>query len=127
MFAGACITALMLGCAALTPSQHYREYKDGAAIYAVMREEVRNGDSLDKIWELLGTNVYDSVTHRKGTQAAALATPAEFPDGIRETDMVLFYPYDDRGLATLIFRDNKLINHNPERYPSLKPDRRVRY
>ena len=116
------------GCAAdLTAGQHYQAFQDGRSLHAVL-QELKNGESKEKVSELLGIKTYGmDDTHRKGTFASFQMNPKDFPDGLKETDVILFYPFDDRGLATLIFRDGKLINHNPARYEPLKPDRSVKF
>ncbi len=114
-----CVVVLgttLAGC--LSPSEHYRRYQDGRSLRAVLRN-VQNGDRNISITQLLGTKTYKSDTHLKGIHGKARLHPNFFPSGLKKSDVIILYPYDERGLVELIFRDGQLINHDPKRYPKV--------
>jgi len=108
--------ALWLGCASITPAEHYRLHQDWESLRIVLSEQVKPGDSIETVRALLGTKTYESESHRAGLQVTAKSYPQDFPEGLKDSDTVLFYPHDQQGLIPLIFRDGKLANYSPRKY-----------
>lgn len=101
------------GC--MSAAAHYRRYKDKPSLYAVLNK-IEPGTTREHLKALLGSDTYDSTSHREGVFGLFKQHPGKFPQGLLETDAIVFYPYDVLGLETLIFRDDRLINHSPDKY-----------
>ena len=114
------LALLATSCASMSAAEHYRKHKDGGSLRSVLRNNIQQGDTESKVTILLGKKTYKSDAHRNGVLGTFQLRPKEFPDGVKETDHIVFYPYDERGLIRLIFRDGNLINHDPARYPRVR-------
>ena len=107
------LITLCSGC--MSAAAHYRRHKDKPSLYAVLHR-VQPGTTKGNLKALLGPKTYDSKSHREGVFGLLKANPGRFPQGVLKTDAIIFYPYDELGLETLIFRDDRLINHDPAKF-----------
>ena len=110
------LLAVCSGC--MSAAAHYRKHKDKPSLYAVLRD-TQPGTTREHLKALLGSETYESKSHREGVHGLFKTNPGKFPQGLLATDAIIFYPYDELGLETLIFREGRLINHDQSKY--LKP------
>jgi|GEM_PF-5263332 len=99
------------------PAVRYRRTGEADAFYAVLKSQIKNGDSIDKVSRLLGVGslVTDPKVHAYFV-SYALRTPSENPQGARDTDRFSTWKTTEWNI-TLQFRDGHLINHQPAIYP----------
>jgi hypothetical protein len=118
-----CVLAVLLvtstGCSS---ADHYRSHKDGKSLYAVMHESVRTGDSVEKVQGLLGAGQNDEGQKAlEATKKMAAKNPSGWPDGVRDDDKMIGFPFDDGITLWLQFRNGKLVNHNPSDFTKYEP------
>ena len=77
------------GC---SDSYHYRTRHDGESFYAVMHEDVSNGETIARVRQLLGPGqevvdqeVIDKLLNHMTSVAAK--HPAAYPDGVQDGDV----------------------------------------
>lgn len=108
--------ALIVVCSGcMSAAEHYRRHKDKPSLYAVLHN-TQPGTTREHVKSLLGENTYKSKSHVDGVHGLFKTNPGKFPQGLLDTDAIIFYPYDQLGLETLIFREGRLINHDPASY-----------
>lgn len=99
------------------PAVRYRRTGEGHALYAVLKDRLRNGVTFEGASQILGPG--NRVADPKFLKYA-VANALSSPEGARATDA--FYTWKSTGWdITLQFRDGKLINHNPSVYPLADP------
>ena len=105
-------------CAA---SAHYREHQDAESFFAALNQEIKPGDSIERVQQLLGPGVTppDKAMVIAATRKLADQNPARVPDGVRDTDEFLGYRYGKRSIGFLQFRSGKLVNFSPKDYAGL--------
>ncbi len=120
------MAALLLnGCA--STSEHYRIHGDGPSLFAVMHQEIRNGQSLSQVRSRLGEGLdIDQAKLREIHERILAKRPSMLPDGVEDKDLFVAWRYDGGPWQTLQFRDDRLVNHNPEHYETYRPFRSVR-
>jgi len=118
------IAAIGVGMAVVRwnePAARYRRTGDAVAFYTVLKNQLRNGDSIRDVSRLLGpgSRETDPKAHADSVSYAR-RTPSENPQGAQDTDV--FISWKTTGWTiTLQFRDGRLINHNPAVYPLGSP------
>ena len=121
-FFGCVLTALLVTGSGCSSADHYRSHKDGKSLYAVMYHSVRLGNSLEKVQGLLGTGQNDEGKKAlEATKKMAAKNPSAWPDGVRDDDKMIGYPFDDGATLWLQFRKGKLINHNAADFAKYEP------
>ena len=120
--AAALVAAVMVlaGLAGCSKASHYRAHHDTESLAAVLYEEVKPGDTLDHIQELLGPGLppQDREKLFAGARDLARKFPREYPGGVRTNDQWLGYPYGN-GMVYLQFRDRRLINFEPAKFANV--------
>jgi len=118
-----CVVAVALvassGCSS---AAHFREYRDGQSLFAVMHDSIRPGDSIVKVEHLLGRGL--TVGQKDALQAAKnmeAKNPANWPDGVNDDDWVIGFRYGELSTLWLQFRDGRLVNHDPKDYAKYEP------
>ena len=111
-----CLLTVLGASGCMSASAHYKRYRDKPSLYSVLHDQVEQGSTRQHVESLLGSETYKSASHMQGVMGLYKSHPEMFPQGLKKQDSILFYPYDERGLVTLIFRENRLINFNPEKY-----------
>jgi hypothetical protein len=114
--ASAALLAAFLGCSSISPAEHYKRFQDWESLHIVLSEQIKPGDPIEAVQSLLGTNTYASAYHRGGLETSVRAHPHDFPDGLKDSDVILLYPKDNQELVPLIFRNGKLVNYDPNKY-----------
>lgn len=107
------LVAVCSGC--MSAAAHYRKHKDKPSLYEVL-SGIGPGATREHLKALLGSDTYESKSHREGVHGLFKTNPGKFPQGLLATDAIIFYPYDELGLETLIFREGRLINHDQSKY-----------
>lgn len=102
------------------PAVRYRRTGEAVAFYGVLKDQIRNGDTIGEVSRLLGPGrlVTDPKFHADA-MSYAIRTPSVNPQGGRDSDRFYTWKTTEWNI-TLQFRDGHLINHNPAIYP-LKP------
>jgi hypothetical protein len=119
---GCVLSGLVVAAGGCSSAAHYRTHHDGKSLYAVMHDSVRSGDSIEKVQRLLGAGQDDQG--RKTLEAMkkmAAKNPSGWPDGVRDDDRVIGYPFGDGATLWLQFRAGRLINHNPNDFTKYEP------
>ncbi len=99
-------------------SNCWRRTVESTYLHRVLRAQVRNGDSWDKVTSLLTAELAQpvSIAGRVGEQSKPGFPVQAYPDGFRRTDTLVCYVTSEGGCVYLQFRDKKLVNHNPNWY-----------
>ena len=93
----------------------YRSSQAAEDLRAALRDEVRNGASLEHVQQLLGPGreAVGEDQQRLVSIARQLAQRVKtYPEGIHDNDRFVGYPTTDDTTLYLQFRDDKLINFN---------------
>jgi len=96
-------------------ARHYRKHMDAESLFAVLREEVRPGDSIQRVEALLGKGQV-SRKHKwlvASVRAAAQRFPQTYQSGVETDDEFLGYCYGNTEAIFLQFRERRLINFDP--------------
>ena len=121
-FAGCLLAALLVTSTGCSSAAHYRAHQDGKALYAVMHDSVRTRDSVEKVQGLLGAGQNDEGEKAlEATKKMVAKKPSAWPDGVRDDDRMIGYPFGDGTTLWLQFRDGKLVNHNPGDFAKYEP------
>ena len=116
-FVGCVLAVLLVAGSGCSSAAHYRSHKDGKSLYAVMHDSVRPGDSVEKVQELLGAGQNDEGRKCiEATKRIAAKNPSACPDGVRDDDVMIGFPFGELGSLWLQFRNGKLVNHNPAEF-----------
>lgn len=101
----------------------YRQQRDAEWLYAVLHEDVKAGDSIERVQELLGKGQAADEPDRllEATRKLAEMHPVGYPDGVQEGDVFLGYPIGKRSILYLQFRNGKLVNHIPDHFAEYEP------
>lgn len=100
----------------LSPSAKYKRQKDEVSLRYLLATEVKPGHSRQQVCDLLGEGRPDDGSQLRKLlkyQAAVHFDKRLFPDGIEETDEIIFYTALPAGAYDLQFRDGRLVNFNP--------------
>lgn len=121
------LTFVMLtGCT--STAKHYRVYGDGPSLYRLLHDDVHNGQSLEEVRSHLGPgNIPCDQERVRETHLRILTkAPRTLPDGVENTDQYAEWQYDGSPWITLQFRNDRLVNHNPQYYEKYSPFLSVR-
>ncbi len=93
---------------------------DAESLFAVLHKQVKLGDSIQRVQELLGQGQPPRNPEKNLATAKKKATryPQHYPDGAKDGDQFLVYVYGNL-VVDLQFRDGRLINFNPKEYETL--------
>jgi hypothetical protein len=119
------VALVVIGC---DSRSHYRRYRDGKSLYAILHNEIKPGDSIERVQELLGSGEPPSQPERilSAMKKLCLKHPDGCPDGVQENDIFIGYPIRDGGTLYLQFRDGRLVNHVAEDYTEYRPPMVIR-
>ncbi len=95
----------------------YRRTGNADALYSTLKNQLRNGDSADKVIMLLGSGAI--ITNPKliaDYLGYARRNPSEHPQGGQDADKFIAYRAGAWNIVLQI-RDGRLINFNPADYP----------
>ena len=113
------LLALASGC---SPAKHYRKYHDVKSLCAVLSRQVKSGDSIERVKDLLGPGaVLSGESRDRAANHYAQLTrqrPQVFPDGVVGDDVFVGYDSDAAALA-LQFRNGRLVNFDPKRFETV--------
>jgi len=121
------IAAMVLSVLAVIAATHrsawrYRMMHDERSLWKILHEQVRNGDSFERIHDLLTLPLPADMPTAWRERQAVLR-----PNGVMSTDRFYFMPCagDQGGAVLLQFRpgesgERKLINHDPEYYSEFR-------
>ncbi|MCU0721647.1 MAG: hypothetical protein MUC83_18195 [Pirellula sp.] len=103
----------------LTTSSRYKRTHDKGLLLQLFNTKIKPGDTMEHVIEVLGDG--DRNTSRFKTQLLnrrdnGTLDPATFPDGILETDEIIFYAALPDSYYSLHFRNGRLINYSAARY-----------
>lgn len=119
LVSGIVLLVLLCGC---SPAAHYRKHHDVESLFAVLSQQVTNGDSIEHIRELLGPSspLSGSDKDRAANNFAQLTQqrPQVFTEGVAGDDAFLAY----RGgtlVVPLQFRNGRLVNFDPRQFEKL--------
>lgn len=117
------LATIALWPSASVDADHYRRFNDPQTLYAVLHSDVSRGSSVEEIEELIGpgTPVTDGVDELRATlRSQVLRSPGYFADGVHDVDTFVTWPAGDDSV-TLQFRNGWLVNHDPARYATYRP------
>ena len=110
---------------ACSDTSTYSRRQDGHSLYAVLYNQVSNGDSKEDIKTLIGSGspLPQQTIERMMPQMKTLASksPDQFPDGIRESDNFVSYKVDQQHHIILMFRDGVIVNHVKDKFKNFTP------
>jgi len=94
----------------------YRRTGDAAAFYVLLRDRIRNGDSMGSVMRNLGPGRHETdAKFHDDFVALTRRNPIENPQGGQDTDD--FYSWKAAGWNHVLqFRNGRLINHDPTAY-----------
>ena len=111
---------VLCGC---STARHYQSHGDAKSLFATLHRQIKPGDSIERVRELLGPGTLSSDPSKSVARAQRMAQrfPEEYPAGVRVDDVFLGY---DCGQTTLDlqFRSGQLINFKPERFEKTSDD-----
>jgi len=103
------------------PAVRYRRTQSADDLLTVLKERLRNGDSVAKLERLLGPGELVDFTRIPGYRGLiernCRQDPATCPDGIKEGDKFLSYRGGNT-ILTVQARDGRLVNYDPSGWPS---------
>ena len=111
------VSATVSGC---SKAGHYRAHHDAESLFATLHKEIKPGDSIQRVEELLGKG----EPPRNPEKLRAFVTkrvesvPQEFPDGVRDDDVFLAYRAGNMTIHLQV-RGGRLINFNSKEYEKL--------
>lgn len=124
---GYVVMAILVAGAGCSPAAHYCKYHDGKSLYAVLHDSVRTGDSVEKVEGLLGAGQDGQGKNpNEAMKKMAAKNPSGWPDGVKDDDRMIAYPFDGGVILWLQFRNGKLINYNPADFTKYQPINSVR-
>ncbi len=99
------------------PAVRYRATGDSTAFYEVLKNQIKNGDSVEQVqWRLGQAHLITDPNHLAGSRNYTRRTPGENPQGVEDRDV--FFSYRAGGWnITLQARDGRLVNFDPSSYP----------
>ncbi len=120
------ITFIAAGCT--SAASHYQSHGDGPSLYRVLYKNIRTGQSIDQVRDCLGPGEIPSDQDKfRDIQRRILAKePSNVPGGVEDDDQFVLWQYDGHPVMMLQFRDNILVNHQPDLYKTYEPFRSVR-
>jgi len=99
----------------LNPALRYRWRHDGASLYKVLYNQLKDGDSREEVERLLGlgTPAANPARLLSANREFARRRPASYPDGAKDGDTFLGHRVGGGSMLYLEFRDGRLVNHIP--------------
>lgn len=104
-----------------SPGSRYQRLREPSDLYEALINQVRNGDSYRHVSTILGPgarytesekNDFIDRVARYGKSPSSFLADFEF----EEDDEIVCYDTNRHLRLLLIFRDGKLVNHDPKRY-----------
>jgi len=116
------VTIAIAGC---SPAKHYRDYQDVRSLFATLHKQVKSGDSIQRVQELLGPGVQPEDRDKllRATRRLAERFPEESPVGVKDDDVFLHYTSREDLGVFLQFRKGRLVNFDPQRFEKVPPVR----
>ena len=100
-----------------SPAAHFRKHGDSDSLWAVLKNDIRNGDPITKVEKLLGPGKRnENPKYRAACIQMAATNPDTHPDGFDEGDELLGYRTGTLWIHLQV-RDGHLVNFNPDDYP----------
>lgn len=115
------LVILLVFAGGCSHAAHYRTYRDGKSLYAVLHESVAPGDTIEKVEELLGLGREANHVTLMAAEKLAREHPAAYPDGFEKGDRIIGYPIENTGVLNLQFRRGKLVNYSPAHFEKWEP------
>jgi len=114
---GLMVSAIVVGC---SKAKHYRAHHDAESLYATLHKDIKPGDSIERVEELLGIGEPPRNPEKlvAVTQKFAQRSPQSYPDGVRDGDVFLGYRGGNQTLY-LQFREGRLINFNAKDFEQI--------
>jgi len=97
-------------------ARHYRKHMDAESLFATLHNEIRAGDSIQRVETLLGKRQISRSHERLLIMARnkAQLSPRKHPSGVRNDDEFVGFCYGNTAAIFLQFREGRLINFDPE-------------
>ena len=116
------VAVIAVGLAAYIAYEHWHASKyPRLHAYRILHRSIRVGDSIDKVQRLLpGSLVADAKETSLFRKMISRWPLAQAPEGYKPDDFLLVYKVEN-GMVFLQFRDDVLINYDPDEFAN--PDR----
>jgi len=114
-----CLSTLV-GLPGCSDDAHYRARHDAKSLFRVLHSQVKPGDTMQRVQELLGRGQPPEDPEKSLARARKFAErqPQSFPVGVRDDDRFLEYSAGNLGVI-LQFRDGRLINFDTNQFKQL--------
>ena len=101
----------------------YGHHSQRFIIHEALHESVHPGDSMQEVQAVLGSGQLLKQPNDMLQMAiqVTLANREYYPEGVDAQDQFILYKIGDNEELYLQFRNDQLINHNPEHYAEYKP------